>query len=145
MAPFAIAASAADAAVYEVVDRFDPFKTDPDGNLIPGEPLDKGFAVTGTMDATGLGFFDDSAFDNTAPFKSWNITETVRKADLPDATYRFTEANSSWTLNQASFIPGLPVLEITENFIFLLQTNIGGFTAQNSLTLQNPGADKQFL
>ncbi len=31
VAPFAIAASAADAAVYEVVDRFDPFKTNPDG------------------------------------------------------------------------------------------------------------------
>ena len=56
-ATFAIAASAAEAASlrYEVVDRFDEIKLDPDGNPVLGDPLDKGFAVTGTIKPFNLG------------------------------------------------------------------------------------------
>ena len=71
VAPFAIAASAADAAVYEVVDRFDPFKLDEDENVIfdsdgkpvPGDPLKKGFSVTGTIEPVNP--------DNSPEASSW--------------------------------------------------------------------------
>ena len=108
--PFAIAASAADAAVYEVVDRFDPFKTDPDGNLIPGEPLDKGFAVTGTIEPFNLGLYGQGE----APFQRWNITETVLNSDGSTTDYIFNEGNSVWRLDQSPNVgsrcrPGRPV------------------------------------
>ena len=152
-ATFAIAASAAEAASlrYEVVDRFDFFRTnpdgslvlDPDGNPVRGEPLDKGFAVTGTMDANGLGLYDQGE----APFQRWNITETVLNSDGSTTDYIFNEGNSSWRLDQAPNQP-LNVVGIDPFEILLLQAFIGGSSpieAENTLFLESTALDQRIF
>jgi len=144
-ATFAIAASAAEAASlrYEVVDRFDEIKLDPDGNPIPGEPLDKGFAVTGTMDANGLGLYDQGE----APFQRWNITETVLNSDGSTTDYIFNEGNSSWRLDQAPNQP-LNVVGIDPFEILLLQAFIGGSSpieAENTIFLESTALDQRIF
>jgi len=144
-ATFAIAASAAEAASlrYEVVDRFDEIKLDPDGNPIPGEPLDKGFAVTGTMDVTGLGLFDEGE----DPFQSWNITETVLNSDGSTTDYIFNEGNSSWRLDQSPNKP-INVVGIDPFDILLLQAFIGGPSpdfAENSLFLESTALNQRIF
>ena len=144
-ATFAIAASAAEAASlrYEVVDRFDEIKFDPNGNPIPGEPLDKGFAVTGTMDANGLGLYDQGE----APFQRWNITETVLNSDGSTTDYIFNEGNSSWRLDQAPNTT-LNVVGIDPFEILLLQAFIGGSSpieAENTLFLESTALDQRIF
>ena len=145
-ATFAIAASAADAATlsYEVVDRFDPFKTDPDGNLVPGDPLDKGFSVTGTMDAVGLGPYDQGG----TPFQRWNITETVVNSNGSLSTYAFTESNSAWRLDQSPFVLGVPVVSVDPDNILLLQAFIATTPpteAENTLFLESTALDQRIF
>ena len=144
-ATFAIAASAAEAASlrYEVFDRFDEIKFDPDGNPIPGEPLDKGFAVTGTMDANGLGLYDQGE----APFQRWNITETVLNSDGSTTDYIFNEGNSSWRLDQAPNTT-LNVVGIDPFEILLLQAFVGGPSpteAENALFLESTALDQRIF
>jgi hypothetical protein len=145
VATFAAAASAAEAASlrYEVVDRFDEIKLDPDGNPISGVPLDKGFAVTGTMDANGLGLYDQGE----APFQRWNITETVLNSDGTTTDYIFNEGNSSWRLDQAPNTT-LNVVGIDPFDILLLQAFIGGsspITAENTLFLESTALDQRIF
>ncbi len=152
-ATFAIAASAAEAASlrYEVVDRFDFFKLNPDGspaldpggNLIPGEPLDKGFAVTGTMEPFNLGIFGAGG----DPFERWNITETVLNLDGSLSTYTFSDDNSAWRLDQNVSSP-LGVVQVDPFNILLLQAFIATTPpteAENTLFLESTALDQRLF
>ena len=96
--------------VFKVTDYYDLIR--PDGTL--GDPLDKGFSVSGTITVTmtGVWGFQDGDFirndpvlglipDN--PFVDWNITEQVDdNGDLiPDHTFVFNKDNSSWSPSQS--------------------------------------------
>lgn len=100
--------------IYDVYDHYDLIRPD----ATPGDPLDKGFSLSGTITADSLGFFDE----NATPFVDWNITEKVDdNGDLaPDRTFAFTKANSSWTYNYGGIYALHAVLQITEDYIWLI-------------------------
>ena len=151
MAPFAIAASAADAAVYEVVDRFDPFKLDENGNPVLdsdgkpvlGDPLDKGFAITGTIEPVNTGNYGQGA----VPFQRWNITETVLNSDGSTTDYIFNEGNSVWRLDQSPNV-GLGVVRVDPFNILLLQAFIATdppTEGNNTLFLESTTLDQRLF
>jgi hypothetical protein len=123
--------------IYDVYQHYDRVR--PDGS--DGDPLDIGFALSGNITVSMTGFFEAG----DVPFVDWDITEEVDdNGDLtPDRTFRFTSANSAWSSVQTGNpVSPLPVLEITENFIWLIDVSelVAGLQppVNNELILRSP-------
>ena len=76
----------------------------------PGDPLDKGFAISGHLivdlpsyppDPNPLGFTEDQD-----PFVAWNITLEVRNDSGPNEKFTLTQDNSAWTRLNDGTLPG---------------------------------------
>jgi hypothetical protein len=126
--------------IYDVYQHYDRIRPD----ATPGNPLDIGFALSGNITVSSTGFF--GAGD--VPFVDWDITEEVDdNGDLtPDRTFRFTSANSIWDSVQTGNPAGpLPVLEITEDFIWLIDVSelVPGLAVpvNNELILRSPASE----
>lgn len=125
--------------IYDVYQHYDRIR--PDGTT--GNPLDIGFALSGNITVSSTGDFGAG----NVPFVDWDITEEVDdNGDLtPDRTFRFTSANSAWSSVQTGNPPSpLPVLEITEDFIWLIDVSDLdpglGVPANNELILRSPAS-----
>ena len=128
---------------YDMLDYYDLVR--PDVTL--GEPLDKGFAISGhlivevpSFPPNPPGFTEDDDL-----FVAWNISLEVRNDSGPNDIFTLTQDNSAWDQRNGGTIAGSPFLKIDENFVSLFdnsQFSDPDF-GNNTLTLRSASLNQE--
>lgn len=104
---------------YDILDYYDFIR--PDGSQ--GDPLDKGFAVSGNIivEVPSVPPLDKPLFtEDDDIFVAWNITLEVRNDSEPNQIFRLTQDNSEWIQDNDGIIAGSPFLRVDQNFVSLV-------------------------